>query len=129
MILILGLAIGNLHTIFKYLNQLMGVAKKENEEKITIELDSILKEVKEIYGVLGFFKQDPEIFLKQTRDKYLRKMGISSENIEEEISKRIVAKKNKNFEVADKIRNDLKNEGIILNDSKDGTSWDLEELY
>ena len=123
------LAIGNLHTIFKYVNQLIGTAKIENEEKIAVELNNILKEIKEVYGILGFFEQEPEIFLKQIRDKYLNKIGISSANIEEEISKRLVAKKNRNYAEADKIRENLRNEGIILNDSKEGTSWDLEELY
>ena len=107
----------------------MGMVKKEDEGKISIELDSILKEVKEVYGILGFFEQEPEIFLKQTREKYLKKIGISSENIEEEISKRLIAKKNKNYGEADQIRENLKNKGIILNDSKEETSWDLEELY
>ena len=123
------LAIGNLHTIFKYVNQLIGTAKIENEEKIAVELNNILKEIKEVYGILGFFEQEPEIFLKQIRDKYLNKIGINSANIEEEISKRLVAKKNRNYAEADKIRENLRNEGIILNDSKEGTSWDLEELY
>lgn len=36
------------------------------------------------------------------------------------------ARKNKNFVLSDKIRDELKASGIILKDGKDGTSWSLE---
>jgi cysteinyl-tRNA synthetase len=39
------------------------------------------------------------------------------------ISRRSDAKFNKNYELADQIRNELLNEGILLEDTKDGTLW------
>ena len=42
---------------------------------------------------------------------------------------RAEAKKNKDFETADLIREELGKEGIILNDTKEGTNWDLKALY
>ena len=38
------------------------------------------------------------------------------------ISRRLDAKKNKNYRLADQIRNELLNEGILLEDNKNGTS-------
>ena len=35
----------------------------------------------------------------------------------------------KNYEMADKIRSDLEEKGIILNDTLDGTTWDIKSLY
>ena len=35
----------------------------------------------------------------------------------------------KNFEVADSIRDDLNEKGIILNDGHKGTTWDIKALY
>ena len=49
--------------------------------------------------------------------------------IEEQIAKRAEAKKNKDFETADEIRSNLDNKGIILNDTVEGTTWDIKELY
>ena len=49
--------------------------------------------------------------------------------IKQEIEKRAKAKQNKDFEKADKIRNALEAKGIILKDSKEGTSWDFKSLY
>ena len=39
------------------------------------------------------------------------------------ISRRQEAKNNKNFKLADKIRDDLFKQGIVLEDTKDGTLW------
>ena len=39
------------------------------------------------------------------------------------IKDREQAKKEKNFDLADKIRNDLDNEGILIEDKKDKTEW------
>ena len=43
------------------------------------------------------------------------------------IEERKIAKSNKDFELADKIRNDLLNEGIILVDTREGTTYKMEE--
>ena len=39
------------------------------------------------------------------------------------ISRRLEAKNNKDYKLADEIRNELLNEGIILEDSNDKTTW------
>lgn len=43
--------------------------------------------------------------------------------IEEMIQKRIEAKKNKNFQLADEIRNELLEKGIALEDTRQGVNW------
>ncbi len=44
-------------------------------------------------------------------------------DIEEMIAKRIEARKNKDFALSDKIRDDLLARGIVLEDTPDGTKW------
>ena len=39
------------------------------------------------------------------------------------ISRRKQAKEDKNFDLADKIRDELQKEGILLEDKKSGTEW------
>ena len=63
------------------------------------------------------------------REKYLNKIGIEIDYITGEINKRKDAKKEKNFELADQIRAELDSKGIILNDTVEGTTWDIKELY
>jgi len=45
--------------------------------------------------------------------------------IGELISRRIEAKKQRDFQLADKIRNDLQNVGVILRDTPEGVEWEL----
>ena len=124
-----SLAIANLHNIFKYANNIMKSAKKQNKKETANTLDKILKQVKEAYGVLGFFKQDPDSFISEMKQKYLKQIDIDIEYIEAQIENRLEAKKNKNYEEADEIRSDLEQKGIILNDTIDGTIWDVKSLY
>jgi len=122
-------AIAQLHVDFKYINNLIKSANKSNRQQIANTLASILEEVREVFGVLGFFKQEPEKFAQEMREKYLNKMGLEVNYITDKIAKRAEAKKEKNFELADKIRADLDEKGIILNDTVNGTTWDIKELY
>ena len=49
-----------------------------------------------------------------------------SEEVEKLIKQRSEAKENKNFELADEIRNTLEEKGIEIKDTPDGTSWKVK---
>lgn len=57
---------------------------------------------------------------------YNRKSNDLDSEIEALIQQRQEAKKNKDFATADKIRDDLKARGIILKDTRQGTTWTIE---
>ena len=122
-------AIANLHVIFKHINNIIKTANKGNRSIVANTLAKILTDVKDVYGVLGFFSQEPEKFIAEMKEKYLKKLNLNTEYIEEQIEKRGVAKKEKDFSLADAIRTELDGKGIILNDKPDGTIWDVKGLY
>ncbi|MCI9063089.1 MAG: cysteine--tRNA ligase [Clostridia bacterium] len=122
-------AIAYLHGIFKYVNNIMKVSKKNNRELTANTLTKILNNINECYGVLGLFKQEPEKFMDEMKRKYLKKLDIDEKYIQSEIEKRLEAKKAKDFDTADKIREDLDKKGIILNDTIEGTFWDVKALF
>lgn len=125
-----AVVIANLHIIFKYANNIMKSAKKDNKNIVANTLKKILEDINEVYsGVLGLFEQQPEEFISNMKQKYLKKLKIDVNYIKSEIEKRAIAKKEKNFETADSIRAKLEKDGIILNDTKDGTTWDFKALY
>lgn len=67
--------------------------------------------------LLGLLWQDPEAWFKgESAD------GDDAE-IEAKIAARAEAKKNKDWATADKIRNELKEQGIVLEDGPNGTTW------
>ncbi|NYS78742.1 MULTISPECIES: cysteine--tRNA ligase [Halomonadaceae] len=80
-------------------------------------------ELKQLGAILGLLQQAPQIFLKGTQQQG---MPLSESEIEAKIAQRIEAKANKDFAQADAIRDELSALGIILKDSREGTSWVLE---
>lgn len=52
-----------------------------------------------------------------------RKTEILDSEIEDLITQRTQARKNKDFALADKIRNDLLEKGIVLEDTREGVKW------
>lgn len=70
-------------------------------------------------GVLGLLQRDPQAFLQGGPATG----GLSDADIDARIAARIAAKKSKNFAESDRIRDELKAAGIILEDSAQGTTW------
>ena len=54
---------------------------------------------------------------------YNRKTEVLDSEIEELIAKRTEARKNKDFKTADAIRDQLKEMGIVLEDTPQGVKW------
>ena len=79
--------------------------------------------LKALGGLLGILQDGPERFLKEGDNK---EGQLSAEAIEEQIQARIEAKKNKDWASADKIRDELKQQGIVLEDVPGGTNWRRE---
>jgi cysteinyl-tRNA synthetase len=79
-------------------------------------------ELKALGGILGIFRFDPTEFLQSgAADK------ISADDVERLIAERIQAKKDKQYGRADEIRKELTAAGIVLEDSRDGsTQWRRE---
>jgi cysteinyl-tRNA synthetase len=78
----------------------------------------VAAQLKGLASLLGLLNRDPESFLKAG--------NLDSDdvlNIEQLILARTEAKLTKNFVEADKIRQDLMAQGVILEDSPQGTTW------
>ena len=93
-------------------------AKSESSEKA----QRLAAELTRLAGVLGLLQQDPQTFLKGNQQQ----VALSETEIEAKIAQRKEAKANKNFAQADAIRDELASLGIILKDSREGTTWVIE---
>jgi len=96
------------------------IKEKDINEIDQDELTYVFKKwqlLSELAGVLGL-----KVNLKKVTPK--NKLEIDTNKIEELIKNRSLAKENKDFMLADKIRNELKNMGIDLIDKPKGlTEW------
>ncbi len=70
-------------------------------------------------GILGVLQRRPESFLQSGAD-------VDEAWIESMIEQRVAAKKGRDFATADRIRDELAAQGIVLQDSRDGTTWQIE---
>jgi cysteinyl-tRNA synthetase len=110
---------------------LFDLANEVNKTK-SVESVNLLKN---LGGVLGLLQGDPDKFLQrevpaQAFEGSLNFEGALSakfipgkESIEKLIQERTSAKKAKNFAEADRIRKQLLDSGIVLEDSPQGTTW------
>jgi len=78
-------------------------------------------ELQALGSVLGLLQQSPQNFLQGVN----KEVSINPDVIETLIEQRLMAKQERNFAEADRIRDDLADQGVILKDSKDGTTWTL----
>jgi cysteinyl-tRNA synthetase len=116
---------------------LFELANEVNRTKLP-EAASLLKG---LGAVIGLLQRDPDEFLQglpSNRELNIQLTGIrlglemgqvginvnsDIKAIDDEITKRNEAKKSKNFAEADRIRKELADAGIILEDSPQGTTW------
>ncbi|HSI21491.1 MAG TPA: cysteine--tRNA ligase [Methylophilaceae bacterium] len=75
--------------------------------------------LKALAGVLGLLQRSPEEFLQGASSA----SALASEQIENLITERAAAKKAKNFTEADRIRKQLLDNGVVLEDTPQGTIW------
>jgi cysteinyl-tRNA synthetase len=68
-------------------------------------------------GCLGLLQDEPERFLQTGA-------AISDDMIRERIAQRAAAKQAKDFAEADRIRQELLGQGVVLKDSPTGTTWE-----
>ncbi len=100
------LALSHLHELANILNKASTVeAQKEAKARLLASAE-----------LLGILWQDPEKWFKGGNDD-------EAAMIEAKIAERAAAKKAKDYALADKIREKLKAQGIILEDTPQGTTW------
>ena len=74
--------------------------------------------LKQLSAVLGLLTDDAENFFKgQSTD------GLSDDEVEALVNQRVEAKSRKDWATADRIRDELKEQGVVVEDSADGSTW------
>ncbi|WP_180058935.1 cysteine--tRNA ligase [Acinetobacter sp. YH12227] len=107
-------AIAILFEINKELNR---AVKEENAEQAGIYYSTL----RHLTNILGLVQYNVDEFLKS--DIGQETLGLTEEQIEDLIQQRKDAKKAKEFAKADEIRQSLLDQGVVLEDTRQGTIW------
>lgn len=117
-----AIATGNTFELIREINRFLD-SKPEGQSAAGVIIRA--KESLNIVGdVFNVFKRSPY----QWNVDLLRVKNIpfSVFDIDEKINERNIARGNKDWALADKIRNELQEGGILLEDKRDGTSWKVK---
>src|SRR5947208_367841 len=79
---------------------------------------------KALAGTLAFFGFRPSAFA-EWREASAPAPALPAEEIDRRIAARLSARKARDFAEADRIRDELAALGVVLKDSKDGTTWEV----
>jgi cysteinyl-tRNA synthetase len=97
---------------------LFELAHEINRQRTTGNATGLAHQLRQLGGMLGLLQREPEQFLRGASSG-----GPSDEEIETLIEARLEARRNKEWAESDRIRDLLKEQGIVLEDGPQGTSW------
>lgn len=106
-----------LAVLFEVIRELNRAVKEENAEQSAIYYSTL----RHLTNILGLGQHDVDDFLKS--DIGQEALALSEEQIADFIQQRVDAKKAKDFAKADGIRQSLLDQGVVLEDTRQGTIW------
>lgn len=115
----IGLLFDTVHRFNRFMDGLSGPPSTESARLLLSGKEILVK----IGGILGIFSCDPKEFFEDKKQKSLVSSHIDEAAIEKLIAERAEARKNKDWGRADRIRDQLTDMNILIEDKPDGTVW------
>ena len=106
----------------KALSALFNIVKLINNSEDPVERDKYASTLMASASLLGLMTMSADEWFKTTP-----KGVLTREEIEHLITQRERARKSKNFSESDRIRNDLLQKGVVIEDGPDGTEWRYQD--
>jgi cysteinyl-tRNA synthetase len=101
------------------LSAMYDLVRDLNSEADATAKRNLASQLKALGQILGILRRNPHEYLQAG-------VALSGEQIEALIAERLQARTDKNFVRSDEIRDELKAKGVVLEDSKGGTTWRRE---
>jgi cysteinyl-tRNA synthetase len=101
------------------LNRLLDAKRNEGVAERALALETMC-------AALGLLQDAPEAFFNRKKARWLRQQGSTDADVQKAIAARDQARMDKNWQEADRIRSELLAKGIVLEDSRSGTTWKVK---
>jgi len=118
-------SIGILFETVRSTNRFLDQKKLSGETKKTIQSNH--SDILRIGNVLGLLMEQPKVYFEKKQTRVLEQKSIDPDVIDKMIKQRDEARKAKNWQKADQIRNKLTDMNIILEDRAEGTIWKFND--
>jgi cysteinyl-tRNA synthetase len=115
-------ALGHIFELIRECNRFLD-SKPSGQEagELILKTQEFLRETG---TVLNIFNRTPPEWYRSLMQ--IKKIGLSEEDILEQIGKRQDSRNRKDWQTADIIRRDLEEKGVLLEDKKDRTDWKIK---
>lgn len=116
-------------SVFEIIRIFNGLYRKG--QKITSDLAAIGKAFEDFVvstgKLMSLFQEEPQSFLVSLDNMLLEQKGLRREEIDQIVNQRTQARQNKDFAASDKFRDELLAKGIEVQDSPQGTQWEVKK--
>lgn len=117
-----ALALGHIFELIRQINRFLDTKPKSKRgQEVVQKVQSYLNTAG---GILNLFHRSPAMWYLALKD--IKGIPISKEGIEQKIKDRSESRKQKDWARADRIREELHQLGILLEDKPDGTIWKVD---
>jgi cysteinyl-tRNA synthetase len=96
------------------------------DEKTTASVPPRAAALRAMGEVLGLLQDSPAVFFGRKKSRWLEQHALTAQQIEQWIAERNQARRDKNWPEADRIRQQLQQQGILLEDTPGGTVWKVK---
>jgi len=118
-------ALGALSEPLSEVNRLLDSGKGVDKGLRRRTVARFVGEMAEVAGILGIFGQDPADYLRARRDLKAARIGLDVGRVEQLVEERRQARERKDWETADRRRDELVSMGVTVQDGAEGTTWTL----
>ncbi len=112
--------LGHLFDLIREINRSL-----DSNPEGSVAVSEALEVIDDFSGVVGILSDEPDSYMKSAAASL--DLAISEKEVTELIKERETARKEKNWNRADEIRQFLTDKGIILEDRAEGTAWGFKK--
>jgi cysteinyl-tRNA synthetase len=120
-----GEVMSQIFEVVRTFNNLL-VTKGKNKNDLKASAQKFADWIKSWGALMSLFQEDPNKFISDLDDMYIRLKGLDKQVIIDKINLRLIARQNKDWAASDKIRDELIAMEIEVFDSPTGMTWQVK---